>query len=64
MRNSYNLLDFLGSIGGIADIINFAVTFFLAKLPGMNSLLIIMNRLFVVKTSDNDMFEENDTFDM
>ena len=52
-------MDFLGDIGGIVEIIAFVVTFFLASLPGRNSLLTIMNRLFVVKTSIPDMFEEN-----
>ena len=37
----------------------YSITFFLATLPGRNSLLAIMNRLFVVKTSITDMFEEN-----
>jgi len=51
-------MDLLIDIGGIIEILTFAVSFFLAALPGQNSLLIIMNRLFVVKTSIKDMFEE------
>ena len=58
-RDSFNMFDFMGNIGGIIEIITFVVTFFLASLPGRNSLLTIMNRLFVVKTSVDDMFEEN-----
>ena len=58
-RDSFNVFDFLGNIGGIIEIITWVATFFLASLPGRNSLLAIMNRLFVVKTSVDDMFEEN-----
>jgi hypothetical protein len=51
-------MDFLGDIGGIVEIIFFFNTFFLASLPGRNSLLAIMNRLFVVKTRVKNMFKE------
>ena len=54
-------MDFLSDIGGIVEIIFFFNTFFLARLPGRNSLLAIMNRLFVVKTSIKNMFEENES---
>jgi hypothetical protein len=54
-------MDFLNDIGGTVEIFFYFVTFFLASLPGRNSLLAIMNRLFVVKTSIKDMFEENDS---
>ena len=51
-------MDFLGDIGGIVEIIFFFNTFFLASLPGRNSLLAIMNILFVVKTKVKKMFKE------
>ena len=59
VRNSYNFLDFLGSISGVLDTFLYTITFFLASLPGMNSLLAIMNRLFVVRTSIDNIFEES-----
>jgi hypothetical protein len=53
-------MDFLGDIGGIVEIIFFFNHFLLASLPGQVALLTIMNRLFVVKTSVNDMFNESE----
>jgi hypothetical protein len=51
-------MDFLSDIGGIVEIIYFFNMFFLASLPGRTSLLAIMNRLFVVRTSMKNMFDE------
>jgi hypothetical protein len=59
-RSTYGVLDFLGDIGGLAELLQIAVSWFLYKLSGMRLNALMINRLYHVSSTDSDMKDLTD----
>jgi hypothetical protein len=54
-RQSYGLLDYLSDLGGLSELLQTAVGFFLFKLSSMRLNALVVNRLYHLSTMDKDM---------
>jgi hypothetical protein len=54
-RQTYGFLDFLGDLGGLAELLQLAVCAILFKLSAFRLSALMINRLYHVSTADPDM---------
>jgi hypothetical protein len=54
-RATYGILDFLGDIGGLAELLQLAVSWALYRLSGMRLNALMINRLYHVSSTDSEM---------
>jgi hypothetical protein len=54
-RATYGVLDFLGDIGGLAELLQIAVGWFLFRLSNMRLNALMINRLYHVSSTDSEM---------
>ena len=59
-RSTYGVLDFLGDIGGLAELLQLAVSWFLYKLSGMRLNALMINRLYHVSSTDLELKDLTD----
>lgn len=54
-RQTYGILDYLGDIGGLSELLQLTVGWFLFRLSAMRLNALMINRLYHISTGDKDM---------
>lgn len=54
-REVYNILDLLGDLGGVLEVIEVVIGFFLVYISEFSYNLEVMGKLFVARTKEEDL---------